>query len=116
MDEIIEKYEEKIDEDYEFREVKPVRTGLFYVWSDEDAETHIVSPIDDEDTYYTVRKDVICNCDDYDGSCVHREAVQEAIARQDSIDGDDPATRANIRKAQYSLRQISEISNRKVEL
>ncbi|QRV16013.1 hypothetical protein JMJ58_03700 [Haloterrigena salifodinae] len=110
MDEIIEEYQEKIDENYEFREVRPVRTGLFYVWSDEDTETHIVSPITEEDTFHTVRKDVICNCDDYDGSCVHRKAVQEAIDRQDTIDGDGPATRANLRKAQYSLKQISDSS------
>ncbi|QCS41307.1 hypothetical protein [Natrinema versiforme] len=102
--------DEKIETEYEHREVKPVQTGLYYVWSDNEEETHIVSPIDEEDTFYTVQKEVVCNCDDYDGSCVHTAAVQEAIDRQDSIDGDDSITRADQRKAQYTLHKISEIS------
>lgn len=112
MEEIIERYEQ---DEYEHQEVKPVQTGLYYVWSTEE-ETHIVSPIDDEETYYTVRKEVVCDCEDFDGKCVHVGAVQEAIARQDSIDGDDPVTRANLRKAEYSLREIAEIGERKREL
>ncbi|RZH69252.1 hypothetical protein [Natrinema altunense] len=110
MEEIIEKYE---DEEYEHQEVKPVQTGLYYVWSNDREETHVVSPIEDKETYYTVSKEVICDCEEFNGSCIHTKAVQEAIERQKDIDGDDPATRANLREAQYSLWQIRRISEKK---